>query len=74
MNLHQLGFITRKENVIFPGPADVGNTHLAISLAITAAERGRRVYYGTLSPGGGGRQGRLRDRLATLRRNSSELR
>ena len=29
MNLHQLGFITRKENVIFPGPADVGNTHLA---------------------------------------------
>ena len=57
MNLHQLGFITRKENVIFPGPADVGNTHLAISLAITAAERGRRIYYGTLSPGGGGTAG-----------------
>ncbi len=57
MNLHQLGFITRKENVIFPGPSDVGNTHLAISLAITAAERGRRVYYGTLSPGGGGTAG-----------------
>ena len=59
MNLHQLGFITRKENVIFPGPADVGNTHLAISLAITAAERGRRVYYGTLSPGGGGTAGEV---------------
>ena len=69
MNLHQLGFITRKENVIFPGPADVSNTHLAISLAITAAERGRRVYYGTLSPGGSGTAG-LRDRLATLRQPS----
>ena len=40
MNLHQLGFITRKENVIFPGPADVGNTHLAISLAITLRSGG----------------------------------
>ena len=69
MNLHQLGFITRNENVIFPGPADVGNTHLAISLEITAAERGRRVYYGTLSPGGSGTAG-LRDRLATLRQPS----
>jgi DNA replication protein DnaC len=27
----------------------VGKTHLAISLAITAAEWGRRVYYSTLS-------------------------
>ena len=26
----------------------MGKTHLAISLAITAAQRGRRVYYGTL--------------------------
>ena len=42
MNLHQLGFITRKENVVFLGPAGVGKTHLAISLAIMAAERGRR--------------------------------
>ena len=31
------------------GPPGVGKTHLAISLAVTAAERGRRVYYGTLS-------------------------
>lgn len=30
------------------GPPGVGKTHLAISLAITAAQRGRRVYYGTL--------------------------
>src|SRR5690606_38109430 len=38
-----------KENVIFLGPAGVGKTHLAISLAIAAAQSGRRVYYGTLS-------------------------
>ena len=31
------------------GPPGVGKTHLAISLAITAAEAGRRVYYGTLT-------------------------
>ena len=47
-SLHTLGFIERKENVVFLGPPEVGKTHLAISLAIAAAERGRRVYYGTL--------------------------
>ena len=31
------------------GPPGVGKTHLAISLAITAAQAGRRVYYGTLT-------------------------
>jgi DNA replication protein DnaC len=31
------------------GPPGVGKTHLAISLAVTAAERGRRVYYATLA-------------------------
>ena len=31
------------------GPPGVGKTHLAISLAITAAQAGRRVYYGTLA-------------------------
>ena len=71
MSLHQLGFITRKENVIFLGPAGVGKTHLAI----TAAERGRRVYYGTLSDlvlslVEAERQGKLRERLATLRQPS----
>ena len=47
-SLHELNFIERKENVVLLGPPGVGKTHLAISLAITAAQRGRRVYYGTL--------------------------
>jgi len=48
-SLHELGFLERKENVIFFGPPGVGKTHLAISLAIAAAQSGRRVYYGTLA-------------------------
>jgi DNA replication protein DnaC len=48
-SLHELGFLERKENVILLGPPGVGKTHLAISLAIAAAKRGRRVYYGTLA-------------------------
>ena len=48
-SLHELGFLARQENVVLLGPPGVGKTHLAISLAITAAEAGRRVYYGTLA-------------------------
>jgi DNA replication protein DnaC len=48
-SLHELGFVERKENVILLGPPGVGKTHLAISLAIAAAQLGRRVYYGTLA-------------------------
>jgi len=48
-SLRELGFVERKENVIFLGPPGVGKTHLAIGLAIAAAQHGRRVYYGTLA-------------------------
>ncbi len=48
-SLHSLGFLERRENVIFLGPPGVGKTHLAISLAIAAAQQGWRVYYGTLA-------------------------
>ena len=48
-SLHELGFLDRRENVILLGPPGVGKTHLAISLAIAAAEAGRRVYSGTLA-------------------------
>jgi DNA replication protein DnaC len=57
--------------VIFLGPPGVGKTHLAISLAIAAAQHGRRVYYGTLADLIGSREeakaaGRLTQRLKTL--------
>ena len=48
-SLHEPGFLDRAENVILLGPPGVGRTHLAISLAVTAAEAGRRVYYATLA-------------------------
>ncbi|MEX1103127.1 MAG: IS21-like element helper ATPase IstB, partial [Dehalococcoidia bacterium] len=48
-SLQELGFLERKENVVLLGPPGVGKTHLAISLAIAAAQLGRRVYYGTLA-------------------------
>jgi len=48
-SLHTLGFVERKENIILLGPPGVGKTHLAISLAVAAAQSGRRVYYGTLA-------------------------
>lgn len=48
-SLHELGFVERRENVILLGPPGVGKSHLAISLAIAAAQSGRRVYYGTLA-------------------------
>ncbi len=38
-SLHQLGFIERKENVIFLGPPGVGKTHLALSLAVVTGPK-----------------------------------
>lgn len=70
-SLHTLGFLERRENVVLLGPPGVGKTHLAISLAIAAAQSGRRVYYGTLadlitSLEEAQQAGRLTQRLKTL--------
>jgi DNA replication protein DnaC len=72
LSLHELTFLERKENVIFLGPAGVGKTHLAISLAIAAIEQGKRVYFSTLSNlvlmlVEAERQGKLREKLFMLR-------
>lgn len=72
MSLHELTFIARKENVILLGPAGVGKTHLAVSLAVAAAEKGKRVYFSTLadlvlSLAEAEKQGRLREKLTFLK-------
>jgi DNA replication protein DnaC len=48
MELFDLTFITKHENVIFLGPPGVGKTHLAISLAIKACYHGFKVYFTTM--------------------------
>jgi DNA replication protein DnaC len=49
MNLFDLEFIAQKENVIFLGPPGVGKTHLAVALAIKAAQCGQNIYFTTMA-------------------------
>lgn len=49
MELFDLTFIHKHENVIFLGPPGVGKTHLAISLAIKACYHGLKVYFTTMN-------------------------
>ena len=46
--LSGLGFVNRAENVVLLGPPGVGKTHLAIALAVKAAEAGHRVMFMSL--------------------------
>lgn len=48
-NLFDLTFLTRHENVFFLGPPGVGKTHLAVALAVKAAQAGYTIYGTTMA-------------------------
>ena len=45
LELNTMGFLERKENILFIGPSGVGKTHLAVALGITAAKKRYSVYF-----------------------------
>ncbi|MCL4469375.1 MAG: IS21-like element helper ATPase IstB [Deltaproteobacteria bacterium] len=49
MNLFDLTFLSRQENIFFLGPPGVGKTHLAVALAVKAAHAGHSVYFTTMA-------------------------
>lgn len=48
-SLFDLTFIERKENVLFLGPPGVGKTHLAVALAVKAAQVGHVIHFTTMA-------------------------
>ena len=48
MELFDLTFLARHENVVFLGPPGVGKSHLAVALAIKACSHGFKVYFTTM--------------------------
>src|SRR4030042_1064501 len=49
MSLFDLTFLSRQENVLLLGPPGVGKTHLAVALAVKAAQAGHSIYFTTLA-------------------------
>ena len=49
MNLFELTFLTRHENVFFLGPPGVGKTHLATALAVKASQAGYTIHCTTMA-------------------------
>jgi len=49
VNLFDLTFIARKENVILLGPPGVGKTHLAVALAVKACQAGETIHFTTMA-------------------------
>lgn len=48
MNLFDLSFMERKENVLLLGPPGVGKTHLSVALAVKACQAGRTIHFTTM--------------------------
>lgn len=49
MNLFDLTFMERRENVLFLGPPGVGKTHLSVALAVKACQSGRTIHFTTMA-------------------------
>ena len=45
LELNNLGFLSKHENILFVGPSGVGKTHLATSIGITAEKKRYSVYF-----------------------------
>lgn len=48
MNLFDLDFLRKRENILFLGPPGVGKTHLAVALAMKAAQMGESIFCTTM--------------------------
>lgn len=49
VNLFDLTFLERKDNVLFLGPPGVGKTHLSVALAVKACQSGSTIYFTTMA-------------------------
>jgi len=49
MNLFDLDFVRKKENVLFLGPPGVGKTHLAVALTVKACRTGMSIFFTTMA-------------------------
>jgi DNA replication protein DnaC len=49
LGLFDLTFLARKENLVLLGPPGVGKTHLAVALAVKAAQAGQTIQFTTLA-------------------------
>ena len=49
MNLFDLSFLDRRENILFLGPPGVGKTHLAVALTVKACQSGRSIHFTTMA-------------------------
>ena len=73
--LAELEFIERRQCVHFLGPPGTGKSHLALALGFEAVKAGKSVFFATLaelvdSMSKAEREGRLRERVKFLSRNS----